>query len=110
MITAVWAAVLIVLASAAAWHAVTGHHAHLRLLHLARPATIVPPARHDVWWHRLPGWRRVQVDAALVICAALAGLAWSLAPGVVAVTLILAVLSGSLALTLHKLRAGREES
>lgn len=83
-----------------AWHAVSEHYTHLRLLRLIRPNTRVPVTDHDAWWHELAWWWRYAIQAALLIFAVTIALAYRANPdavtiagavGVTAVLILLAV-------------------
>jgi hypothetical protein len=86
-------------------HAVADHHGHLKALRVIRPRTRVPATRHDSWWHGLPRARRAAVDAALLLAAACAGLAWQLSPQVAAVVLILAAAAVVIVAAVRRMQA-----
>ena len=77
-------AVVTVMTGVAVHHAVTGHHRHLALLRVFRPATIVPQTAHDAWWHTLSWPRKIAANAAIITASAMTGLAWILSPLVTA--------------------------
>lgn len=88
-------------AAATAWHAVTEHHLHLRLLRRFRPRTAVPETTHDTWWHGLPKSRRVTVQAGLALAGLTAGIAYETAPTVAIAVLAAAVVAGTLLLAVR---------
>ncbi len=93
-------------AAATAWHAVTEHHVHRRILRHFRPGTVVPETSHDTWWHSLPKSHRVTVQAGLATIGLAAGIAYETARavtiavlgGLVAAATVLLIIRGLLAL------------
>jgi hypothetical protein len=74
--------IVVAAAAATAWHAVTEHQVHRRLLRRFRPGTVVPETTHDTWWHSLPKSYRVTVQAALMAAGLAAGIAYETIPAV----------------------------
>lgn len=87
--------------AATAWHAVTEHHLHLRLLRRFRPRTAVPETTHDTWWHGLRKSRRVAVQAGLMMAGLAAGIAYETAPAVAVAVLGAIVAAGALLLAVR---------
>jgi hypothetical protein len=88
-------------AAATAWHAVTEHHSHLRLLRRFRPRTAVPATTHDTWWHALPKNRRVTVQAGLMAGGLAAGIAYETLPTVAIAVLGAITVAGALLLAVR---------
>jgi hypothetical protein len=60
------------------WHAVREHHAHLRLLRVFKPDTVVPPTSHDTGWHGTGHWKRGLVNVSMIAAAIVIGFCWNL--------------------------------
>ena len=76
--TPVIIALAVVTIAAWAWHAVTEHHVHRKLLARVRRGVIVPQTRHDAWWHGMSHVKRLGVSALLLLAAMALGLSWQL--------------------------------
>jgi hypothetical protein len=103
--TGVWWGITAVAAAAAVWHALTEHHAHLRLLRCVRPGTVIPQTTHDTWWHALPKSRRIIVQAALTVAGLGAGIACETVPAVGIAVLAGIVVAGAVLVAVRS--AGR---
>jgi chromate transport protein ChrA len=104
--TPVVTAVAVVLAGAWLYHVIKDHRGHLILLHVIRPATVVPEADHDSRWHKMNHPRRLLVQLMMIGAAVLAALAWELAPLVTGSLVILAGAAGVVVL-LSRAMTGR---